>query len=52
MDSGASLLVVPDPFGIELSDAPGKYFSLCTVFFSVVVVTVDLDFALCSNMSL
>lgn len=24
VDSGALLLVVPDPFGLELSDAPGK----------------------------
>lgn len=23
VDSGASLLIVPDPFGLELSDTPG-----------------------------
>lgn len=29
VDSGNSLLVVPDPFGtLEISDAPGKFLSL------------------------
>lgn len=37
VESGNSLLVVPDPFGtLEMSDAPGRFLSLQFFFFFVV----------------
>lgn len=53
VNSGNSLLVVPDPFGtLEISDAPGKFLSLQFVFVCffiaarAVCLSVFLDFLL------
>lgn len=52
VDSGASLLVVPDHFGtLELSDAPGKYLSAHTDTLVLGLFSTN-DVAVCSRTSL